>query len=431
MDRDIYTILLIAGLVVTFCAIGLRAARSYLSNSSVPWHLTREASEMKLDEHPFVQMHAHRPERLTRRVTGFLLLGYGMVVLGLFGLASTVAGLSGWGLALLTLGVALSLELILQQVIGGRSLRRALKVGALLTPLVARGWRTATENSSGEPAGVSPVNQEFLEYAIRVSVEADFLDKERETLLSGIMAYGETVARAVMIPRTDMVVLSIESSLEDVLAIIEEEGFSRFPVVEDSADEVAGILVVKDLLPYLRGPRKEPFQLRNFVRQPYFVPETKRISELMREMQGRKLHLALVADEFGGIAGLVTQEDIIEEVFGEIYDESDAEETPEIQELEPGRFLVDARVSVKDFEDAFTVEVPDVSEAEFDTLAGFVVAQVGRVLTQGETFAWKHLQMVVREADTTHIRSLEVHVGAPPEDHEAGSGSGPGFASSL
>ena len=423
MDPDISSVLFFSGLVLTIGSVGLRAALSLLSKSLVPWQNTREALEQNLHDHPFVLKNAVNPERLARQMNALHALGYGMILLALVGLVASLTPLDEWSVALAALGGSMVLDQLLHRLLRPQSVRKGLKLGGFLVPLVAR-RKQSLAAIDRECAKAGDVNQEFLEYAIQVSVDADFLDKERETLLSGIMAYGETVARAVMIPRTDMVVLSIESTLEDVLAVIEEEGFSRFPVVEDSADEVAGVLVVKDLLPYLRGPRKEPFQLRTFLRTPYFVPETKRISELMREMQGRKLHIALVADEFGGIAGLVTQEDIIEEVFGEIYDESDAEETPEIQELEPGRFLVDARVSIKDFEDAFTVTIPDVAEAEFDTLAGFVVAQVGRVLTQGETFAWKHLQMVVREADTTHIRSLEVHVGAPSDEHEQGSGPG-------
>ncbi len=277
------------------------------------------------------------------------------------------------------------------------------------------GWfgRSANGESGETQSRISP---EELAHVTRVAVEDGLLNTEQERLLGTILEYGDTLARAVMVPRTDVVGLSVDADLTAVLMTIEEEGFSRYPVYEESVDRIVGVFFVKDMLSYLRGPRKESFDLRRFIRYSYFVPETKRISELMRELQGQKQHMALIVDEFGGTAGLVTQEDIIEEIFGEIYDETDEEVTPPIQELGENHFLVDARVPIRDFEEYFGMTFPE--DSDYDTLAGFVVAEVGRVPRQGETLTLDQMQLLIREADETHLATVEVQRMPSPSDND-------------
>ena len=200
-------------------------------------------------------------------------------------------------------------------------------------------------------------------------------------MISSVLAFSDAIVREVMVPRTDMVTLNADMTTDDALDLILEQGFSRVPVIGDGADDIVGVVYAKDLLRRLQVP-SDPAPVTEIGRPPHFVPETKRVKDLLREMQSSKVHMAVVVDEFGGTAGLVTIEDLLEELVGEIVDEYDPEPRL-VQPLEEGGFLVDARLSVNDLNRLLDTRLPD---DEWDTVGGLVLAMAGRLPQVGERF---------------------------------------------
>lgn len=204
------------------------------------------------------------------------------------------------------------------------------------------------------------------------------LDVEEKEMLQGVFSLSETVVREVMTPRTDVVALQEEVSLKEVAETIENSSFSRFPVYGKNRDDIKGMLLAKDLMPLLVGDSSD-WHIRKFIRQPYFVPETKTIDDLLEELKAEKFHMALVVDEHGGFSGLVTMEDLLEEIVGEIFDESD-EAQDEITEHKPGHYEIDGGVLVDDIN---TYVEPKLPIGEYDTIAGFVFTHLGKIPETG------------------------------------------------
>ena len=209
----------------------------------------------------------------------------------------------------------------------------------------------------------------------------DEIDRDEIELISSVLEFSDTIVREVMVPRTDMVVLDADLTSEEALDLVIEHGLSRIPIVGESIDDVVGFVYAKDLLK-LMDTRSEPKPVMEIRRMAHHVPETKPVAELLREMQTSQVHMAIVVDEFGGTAGLVTIEDLLEELVGEIVDEYDTE-IPMVQNLEDGGFLVDARLSVDDLNELLGARLPD---DEWDTVGGLVLGLAGRVPIVGERF---------------------------------------------
>lgn len=228
-------------------------------------------------------------------------------------------------------------------------------------------------------------SQEELETLTAVSESEEILEKEEREMIHGIFELETTVAREVMTPRTDMVYLDVSTELSDVLVTVVEKGYSRIPVYEDNIDNVVGILHVKDLLRYWHK-YKQNVNLRDVLRPPLLVPETKRIDDLLQEFRNKKTHMAIVVDEYGGTAGLITIEDIIEEIVGEIQDEYD-EEDRLIEELEDGSYEVDARMPIDEINDMLLVNLPS---EDSDSIGGFIVNYLGRVPQTNESFSYDY-----------------------------------------
>ena len=211
------------------------------------------------------------------------------------------------------------------------------------------------------------------------SFEKGELDKDEEQMLKGIFGFSDTVAREVMTPRIDLVTVDQGASFEEVISLLVGHGFSRLPVRDKSVDNVVGILLARDVLQYANG-NSENFDVRAAMREPYFIPETKPIDDLLNEFKGRKLHMAIVLDEHGGVDGVVTLEDLIEEIVGEIFDESDIPERDIIVQ-EDGELLVDGGVLVSDINTRFSLDIP---EGDYDTIAGFMFSALGRIPQRGD-----------------------------------------------
>lgn len=229
-------------------------------------------------------------------------------------------------------------------------------------------------------------------------------DQQARDMLRGVLRMSELKVADVMIPHGQMIVVHEEDPLPKVLATIVDSGHSRYPVIGASRDEVTGLLLAKDLLAhYLERARH--FGLRDFLRPMLFVPETKALNVLLREFRSTRNHMAIAIDEFGGVAGLITLEDVLEEIVGEIDDEYDIETEGNILEHSRQRFTVRGLTSLEEFNRHFGAGLP---EEEFDTIGGFLVDQWGRVPVRGETLTFGALAFRVLRADRRRIQLLEV-----------------------
>ena len=227
--------------------------------------------------------------------------------------------------------------------------------------------------------------------------------REERELISSIIEFGDTIVREVMVPRTDMVTLSATASTDDAVDLVLEAGRSRIPLTGENIDDIVGLLYARDLLT-LYDQAAPPRPARDLAHEAYFVPETKAISELLREMQAKQKHLAIVVDEFGGTAGVVTIEDLIEEIVGEIVDEYDDEE-PMVVPLESGEYLVDARLDVDDLASTLDIRFPD---EEWDTVGGLVLGLAGRVPDVGESFEYNDVMLTAEEVQGRRVARVRV-----------------------
>jgi magnesium and cobalt transporter len=241
------------------------------------------------------------------------------------------------------------------------------------------------------------------------------LDPQSASMLENIVWFNQTDVGEVMTPRTDIDGLEYTDDLSEIRALIDEHGHSRMPVFEENLDHIVGILYVKDLVPYL-GADATGFQLRPLLREPKFVPETKPVNELLQDFQRSEVHMAIVVDEYGGTAGIVTIEDVLEEIVGEIQDEHDTdhEDVPTLDEIEDGVVEVDGRYHLDDLNEAVGLNLPE--DEEFDTVAGFVLALLGRVPDSGESVRTEEARITVVQATSTVIERLRVEFGARVRD---------------
>ncbi len=224
------------------------------------------------------------------------------------------------------------------------------------------------------------VSEEELLAMADVAVEEDVIQREERQLIHSIIEFGDTLVREVMVPRPDMVSVDARASLADVMEVVMAAGYSRIPVYEQGIDDIAGLVFAKDLMRAMRDGRSDE-PVRDLVRTARFVPETKRVAELMPEMQHEKAHMAIVVDEYGGTAGLVTLEDLIEELVGEILDEYDVEEA-KVEPLANGDVRVNARMPIDEINELLSVEFP---QGDWDTVGGFVFNLLGHVPVEGES----------------------------------------------
>jgi len=233
--------------------------------------------------------------------------------------------------------------------------------------------------------------------------EQGLIGEEEGEMIEGIFDLKQTVAREIMIPRTHVVAVPVDAERERVLKAVIGSGHSRIPVYHEDVDHIVGILNAKDLLPLLLEDAKE-FDLSAITREPFFVPETKRINDLLNELRTRKSHMAVIVDEYGGTSGIVTIEDIIEEIIGEIRDEHDVEEDAVVPQ-EDGSVLVRARASLDEFEEYFGVSIP---REGYDTLGGFIIHVMGKVPARGEEMEYAGLSLRIQGGDEKRITRVLV-----------------------
>lgn len=250
-----------------------------------------------------------------------------------------------------------------------------------------------------------PRDREQLVHVLREAQSRGLFDADAQSMIEGVLQVADMQVRDIMIPRSQMVVVSRDASPEQLVQVAIESGHSRFPVVGESRDEVVGVLLAKDLLRYSSRPDGEPFSIREILRPAVFVPESKRLNVLLKDFRASRNHLAVVVDEYGGVAGMVTIEDVLEQIVGEIEDEHDFDEETHIKARGDGTFAVKAVTPIDDFNEFFET---DMDEEEFDTIGGLVLKEFGHLPRRGETVEFGGLQFTIANADNRVIRLLQV-----------------------
>ncbi len=231
--------------------------------------------------------------------------------------------------------------------------------------------------------------------------QAGLISEDEGEMIQGIFSFRDTIAREIMVPRTDAVFARAETNIADIIQLIIQSGHSRIPVYQENIDNIIGTLHAKDLLNYWG---RDDLDVSTIVRNPYFIPETKKISEVLKDLRDNKSHMAIVIDEYGGTAGILTLEDIIEEIIGDVMDEYDSE-MKFIVEHEDGSISVDARLDVEELEDYLQLDLP---EGKFESVGGFVISLLGKVPDVDEKITYKDLEMTIESANSRKIERIRV-----------------------
>ncbi len=319
-------------------------------------------------------------------------------------------GLPAWAGFLGPVAFLFLFAVLLPSFLGGKNpgeLLRVLKFPYFFLSLIFRApvllllRGTNDDGSEGVTWLITPPDMIWLERRREKGEPGEF-EKEQE-MMDSIMDFSDKIVREVMVPRIDMVCVDINADLPTVIRELEKAGHSRIPVYEGKIDDIKGLLYAKDLLPLLASGDTD-FDLRKIIRPPYFVPEYKRIDDLMREFQSKRIHMAIVVDEYGGTAGLVTLEDIMEEVFGEIFDEYD-EESLLVKKLDDGSYILDARLPIDDLNELLDTNFAD---DDFESLGGMVYQLMGKIPRPGESTEFSGFRFSVEQVRAQRILKVRV-----------------------
>ena len=281
-------------------------------------------------------------------------------------------------------------------------------------PAPSGSWlRRLVESLSGEPRDLEQLNEVLADARDRGLIDADVL-----AMLEAVLQVSEIQVRDVMVPRSQMVVVQREDPPEKILPVVIESGHSRFPVVGEDRDEVAGILLAKDLLRYFAQGGDGQFDIRECLRPAVFIPESKRLNVLLKEFRVTHNHMAIVVDEYGGVSGLLTIEDVLEQIVGDIGDEYDVDESEGIRKEADRSWTVPALTRIEDFNQAFGTRF---SDEEYDTIGGLILQELGRMPRRGEAVQIGGLELKVTRADRRRIETLRV---TTPRDLEVRTADG-------
>ena len=260
----------------------------------------------------------------------------------------------------------------------------------------------------GLPKGPFATEEE-IRNLLEVAEDEEEIEEEERELITSIFEFGDTVVREVMVPRPDMIAIRSEATLDEALGTIIEAGYSRVPIYEGDTDNITGVLYAKDLMKRIHEGKGDT-RLVSLGRSPTFVPEQKKVAELLREMQEQRNHMAIVVDEYGGTAGLVTIEDLIEEIVGEIVDEYDKEE-PLVEPIDANTIRVDAKMPIDEVNELLDVELP---HDEWDTVGGLVFGLTGRVPIVGEVVRYDSLEFKTERVTGRRVQKVLITKGVPP-----------------
>ena len=265
---------------------------------------------------------------------------------------------------------------------------------------------------------LEPKDQEQLIELIRSASERHILDSEALSIVEGALSVSQMQARDIMIPRSQVVMVSRDAPAEETLKLVTETAHSRFPVIDDDRDDVIGILLAKDLLAAVVSSGEFKFDLRELLRPAVFIPESKRLNVLLREFRARRNHMAIVVDEYGGVAGMVTIENVLEQIVGEIEDEHDIDDDAPILQRDENTYTIKALTPVEDFNEFCEV---DWSDDDFDTVGGHVVNQFGHLPGRGEQITIGHFEFTILRADNRRVHLMRMVVLPEVPETEADS----------
>ena len=255
------------------------------------------------------------------------------------------------------------------------------------------------------------VSEAELRSMAELGQEEGSIEREETDLIHSIFEFGDTIVREVMVPRPDIVAIEGDKALRDVQAAVLQHGYSRIPVFEEDLDDMIGIVYAKDVLKALHQG-KHDMPLRDIVREAHYVPESKKVADLLREMQKAKFHISMVTDEYGSVVGLVTLEDLLEELVGEIADEYDTEE-PDLVEIGDGEYRVDGKMDIDELNEQLDVELPD---EEWDTVAGLMLGLLGSIPDEGQEVTFQRLTFTAERVDGRRISKIRI---TRREEHDA------------
>jgi len=267
------------------------------------------------------------------------------------------------------------------------------------------------------------MTEEDIKTIVEVGEKEGVLEEDEREMIDSIFEFGDTRVLEVMVPRTDMLMINADDRMPDIVRAVIEAGHSRVPVYQETVDAIIGILYAKDLLTLWDRDDRDRVSVRDLLRPPYIVPETKYVSELLQEFRREHIHIAVVVDEYGGTAGLVTIEDLLEEIVGEIQDEYD-EEPEEYRVVSPEEVVVDARMAIDQLNHEFGADIPEAPDVE--TMGGFVVHSLGHVPAIGEKVSAGGIEITVTAADDRRVQTLRIKRVPPPQaggpPHQENSG---------
>ncbi len=301
-----------------------------------------------------------------------------------------------------SVGVALAVAGLLR--IFSAAFRLPARVLSASSNLVLRPFKDTTTFAEAR------ISEEEFKLILDEGARQGVIDKTEHELIESIFEFTDTAAKEVMIPRTDVVAIDVEMSRERILKIVLEEGYSRMPVYRGTIDNVVGIIYTKDLLGVIEYGTL--IILHDILRPAYFVPETKKISQIMHELQARRIHLAIVIDEFGGTEGIITMEDILEEIVGEIHDEYD-EVLKDIEIAGDGSFFVNGRTPIRDFNERCKAEIPETPD--YETVGGFLAKVIGRIPELHEEVVSHGFAFTITKKSQRRVRQVRARKAAPPE----------------
>jgi putative hemolysin len=254
------------------------------------------------------------------------------------------------------------------------------------------------------------VTEEELKMLVSVGEEEGVLEEEEREMIHGIFEMGDMLVRELMVPRTDLVAIEVHEPVEKAVELVTKHGHTRIPVYEGNLDHIVGVLYAKDLLrAVVRGEQKG---LREIARKPYFTPESNKVQDVLRDLRKNRVHMAIVVDEYGGTAGAVTIEDIIEEIVGPIQDEYDIGEEDEIQFISPNEVVLDGRVSVDDVNELLKL---NIAADDYDTIGGYVLNQLGAAPKVGATLKLGNSELRVEQVQGTRIKKVRIRSATPFE----------------
>lgn len=251
------------------------------------------------------------------------------------------------------------------------------------------------------------VTEEEIKILINMGRKEGVLEEDEEKMLNSIIEFGDIIVREIMTPRTDIVAVEEYTSPRKVVDLIRRDGHSRIPVYKEKIDNITGLIYAKDLLSVPEEELEKASFLKDLLREPYFVPETKKIDEVLSEMRAKKKHLAIVVDEYGGTSGLVTIEDILEEIVGDIKDEYDAKEEPIIK-LSEAEYIISGTINVSELNEQLAINLP--VEEDYDTIAGFIVNRLGQIPKVGDVVEYEDLILKVTDARRRRILQIEMEI---------------------